>query len=99
MKYMITFSLEKGTCKETMARFLDNGAHRQPVSQCSAAGTASVAVIILAETDDPQRVLQVARRFEDLLDFTVVPVLEDEGAEPILRELKLKCFLLQTHGP
>ncbi len=90
MKYMITFPLPKDTFKETMARFLDNGG--LPPAGVTMLGRwhslSTSESFVLAETDDPTGVYRWLASWSDLLDFRVIPVIEDTDAEPILRELK-----------
>ncbi len=87
---MITFPLQKDTFKETMARFLDNGG--LPPDGVTMLGRwhglSSSEAFVLAETDDPKGVYRWLASWSDLLDFKVIPVIEDADAEPILRELK-----------
>ncbi len=91
MKYMITFPIEKDTFKEAVARFLDNGglppAGVTMLGRWHALGGGEA--FILAETDDPRGIYRWVAGWNDLLDFQVVPVIEDEDAQPILKELKL----------
>lgn len=90
MKYMITFPLQKDTFNETMARFLDNGG--LPPDGVTMLGRwhglSTSEAFVLAETDDPTGIYRWLAGWSDLLDFRVVPVIEDAEAEPILRERK-----------
>jgi Domain of unknown function (DUF3303) len=44
---------------------------------------------ILAETDDPKGIYRWVTGWADLIEFDVVPVIDDEEAAAILQELKL----------
>ena len=44
---------------------------------------------LLASTDDPKAIYKWIAGWADLIECEVVPVIEDEEAAPILRELKL----------
>jgi hypothetical protein len=91
MKYMVAFPLTKDTFKARAARFLDNGG-RPPegvtmLGRWHALGGDEV--FVLAETDDPRRLYRWVIGWADLIDFKVVPVIEDDDVAPILQELQL----------
>ena len=91
MKYMVAFPLTKDTFKARAVRFLDNGG--QPPEGVTMLGRwhalGGDEVFVLAETDDPRMLYKWAIGWADLIDFKVVPVIEDDDVAPILRELQL----------
>lgn len=91
MKYMITVPLVKATFKERVARFLDTGG--QPPEGVTMHGRwhslGADKAFIVASSDDPKGIYKWVTGWADLIDFEVVPVIEDDEAAPILEELKL----------
>jgi hypothetical protein len=91
MKYMITWNLPHGTYKQTAERFLDTGAPL-PEGLTSLGRWHSVDQKIgfhLVETNDGKALIQHAAEWKDLLDMTIVPVLDDaETGEAVSRVFK-----------
>jgi hypothetical protein len=91
MKYMITFPLSMATFKDRVARFLETGG--SPPEGVTMHGRwhalGADKGFLLASTDDPKGIYKWVAGWADLIDFEVVPVIEDDEAAPILQELKL----------
>jgi uncharacterized protein DUF3303 len=82
MQFMITWRMPHGTYKEAIDRFLATGA---PVTDGlkSLGRWHSVDHSVgfhLVETDDPALLLQHAAEWKDLLELSVVPVVDDAAA-------------------
>ena len=91
MKYMIAFPLSADTFEERTARFLETGGS-PPEGVTMLGRWHSLGLdqaFVLAETDDPKGIYKWISQWADLVEFEVVPVIEDEDAAPILEELKL----------
>ncbi len=91
MKYMITFPLAMDTFKERGTRFLETGGN--PPDGVTMLGRwhalGGNEAFVLAETDDPKGIYRWLSQWADLIEFDVVPVIEDEAAAGILQELDL----------
>ena len=89
MKFMITFPLTHHAYKERISRFLETGA--QPPQGVTMLGRWFTAGhnkgFMLAETTDSKALFRWVSQWTDLMDFEVDPVLEDQEAAPILKEL------------
>jgi Domain of unknown function (DUF3303) len=91
MKYMISVPLDSPTFKERVARFLETGG--KPPEGVKMIGRwhalSGSEAFILAETDDPKGIYRWVTGWADLIEFDVVPVIDDDEAAAILQELKL----------
>ena len=91
MKYMISFPLDSATFKERVTRFLETGG--APPDGVKMLGRwhalSGSEAFVLAETDDPKGIYRWLTLWADLIEFDVVPVLDDPDAAAILQELKL----------
>jgi len=89
MNFMITFPLTHHDYKERVSRFLETGA--LPPDGVTMHGrwfTASHSKgFILAETEDPKALFRWFSEWADVVDFMIEPVLSDEEAGPILKEM------------
>ena len=89
MNFMVTFPLTHHGYKERVARFLETGA--PPPAGVTLHGrwfTASHSKgFMLVETDDPKALFRWVSEWADLIDFQIEPVLGDEEAAPILKEM------------
>lgn len=89
MNFMITFPLTHHAYKERVSRFLEAGA--PPPDGVTMLGrwfTASHSKgFILAETEDAKTLFRWFSEWADLLDFTIEPVVTDDEAGPILKEM------------
>ena len=89
MLFMITFPLTHRGYKERVSRFLETGA--RPTAGISLHGrwfTASHSKgFMVVETDDPKHLFRWTSEWADLVDFQIEPIVTDEEAGPILKEL------------
>ena len=89
MQFMITFPLTHHAYKERISRFLESGA--MPPEGVTMKGRWFTAShnkgFMLAETDDAKGLFRWVSEWTDIMDFTIEPVLTDEEAAPILKEL------------
>jgi hypothetical protein len=91
MKYIVSFPLSASTFKERSARFLETGG-KPPEGVTMLGRWHAIGMsegFVLAETDDPKAVYKWVGQWADLIDFDVVPVIEDEEAAAVLQELNL----------
>ncbi|HLE69734.1 MAG TPA: DUF3303 family protein [Vicinamibacteria bacterium] len=91
MKYMVSFPLDSATFKERVKRFLETGGAPPDgvtmLRRWHALGGSEA--FVLAETDDPKGIYRWISLWADLIEFDVVPVLNDQDAAANLQELKL----------
>ena len=89
MHFMVTFPLTHRHYKERVSRFLETGAPPPDgVTLHSRWFTASHSKgFMLAETDDPKALFRWVSEWADVIDFVIEPVLRDDEAAPILREM------------
>ncbi len=89
MKFMVTYPLTHHAYKERVSRFLKTGA--PPPDGVALLGrwfTASHSMgFMLAETEDAKALFRWVSEWADLLDFTIEPVVTDDEAGPILKEM------------
>jgi hypothetical protein len=87
MKYMITFTSKPAQFKAAVARFIETGA--VPPQGVKMLGRWHGAAIgwVVAETDNVLKLYEWTARWNDLLEFTVVPVLEDAELAEVLRNV------------
>jgi len=91
MKFMLTFSWKPDTkCRdEGIARFRKTGG--QPPKGVTLLGRWTRADFSggfdLLETDDPQSLAEFALMWSDLMDLTIVPVLEDQPLSEVLQRI------------
>jgi len=89
MMFMTTFPLTHHAYKERVSRFLDTGA--PPPDGVTLHGrwfTASHSKgFMLVETDDPKALFRWVSEWADIMDFQIEPVLGDDEAAPILKEM------------
>ena len=89
MNFMITFPLKQHGYKERVSRFLESGAlPPDGVTMHSRWFTASHSMgFILAETEDVKALFRWMSEWADVVDFTIEPVVTDDEAGPILKEM------------
>jgi len=91
MKFMLTFSWKPDPkCRdEAIARFRKTGG--QPPKGVTLLGRWTRADFSggfdLLETDDPQSLAEFALMWSDLMDLTIVPVLEDQPLAEVLQRI------------
>jgi hypothetical protein len=91
MKFMLTFSWtpDTNTRDEAIARFRKTGG--QPPKGAKMLGRWTRADFSggfdLLESDDPQALAEFALTWSDLMQLTIVPVLEDEQLSQVLQRL------------
>jgi len=89
MNFMVTFPLTHHGYKERISRFLETGA--PPPAGVTLHGrwfTASHSKgFMLVETDDSKALFRWVSQWGDLIDFQIEPVVGDEEAAPILKEM------------
>lgn len=91
MKFMLTFAWKPDTKTrdEGIARFRKTG--RLPPKGAKLLGRWTRADISggfdLIESDDPQALAEFALMWSDLMELTIVPVLEDEALSEVLQRI------------
>jgi len=89
MKFMVTFPLTTRAYKERVTRFLESGA--MPPDGVTMLGrwftTSHSKGFILVETGDANALFRWTSEWADVVDFTIEPVVTDEEAGPILKEI------------
>ena len=89
MKFMITFPLTHHAYKERVSRFLETGA--PPPERTALLGRWFTAAhnkgFMLVETDDSNALFRWVSEWTDIMDFEIDPVLTDDEAGPILKEM------------
>jgi Protein of unknown function (DUF3303) len=87
MKFMVTFTGNPSHFKEAVSRFLKTGAASPEGVKRLGRWHGPFQGWVLAETDDLKKVYEWTTRWSDLLEFTVVPVLEDAELGEVLSKL------------
>ena len=89
MNFMITFPLTRQDYKERVARFLETGA--PPPAGVTLHGRWFTAShnkgFMLVETTDPKALFRWTSEWADVIDFQIEPVVSDNEAGPILKEV------------
>ena len=89
MRFMITFPLTHHAYKERVSRFLQTGA--PPPDGVTVHGrwfTASHSKgFMLAEADDPKALFRYASEWADIMDFEIEPVVTDDEAALVLKDM------------
>ena len=89
MLFMITFPLTARDYKERISRFLETGA--PPPSGVKAHGRWFTAGhnkgYMLVESDDTKALYRYASEWADVIDFVIEPVVTDEEAASVLKEM------------
>lgn len=89
MKFMLTFSWKPDikAQEQGIARFLKTGG--QPPKGAKLLGRWTRVDFSggydLLESDDPQAMAEFALTWSDLMDLTIIPVLEDQGLSDVLQ--------------
>lgn len=87
MKFMITWAASPAGVKATRARFMETGGG--PPSGVTMLGRwhspQAVHGFCLAETDDAKALYEWVTRWDDLLDFTLSPVIDDAELSEVLK--------------
>ena len=89
MKFMVTFPLTHHAYKERIARFLETGA--PPPKGVTSLGRWFTAShnkgFMLVEADDPKSLFKYVSEWNDIMDFEIDPVVSDEEAASVLKEM------------
>lgn len=89
MKFMVTWKLPAANNREAINRFLATGG--TPPAGLTSLGRWHAADVSggwhLVETNDPKLLHQHSVEWADLLDLTIVPVLDDADAGAVLGEM------------
>lgn len=92
LKFIVTYPLTCHAYKERISRFLETGA--QPPEGVKLHGrwvTASHSKgFMLVEAEDPKPLFRWTAEWSDLINFEIEPVLTDDEAAPILKELSAR---------
>jgi Protein of unknown function (DUF3303) len=88
MKFMITFTTSPPQFRAAVSRFLATGAGPPQGVKMLGRWHGSAIGWVLAEADDLTKVYEWTALWNDLLEFTVVPVLEDAELGEVLSKLK-----------
>jgi hypothetical protein len=87
MKFMLTFTLQRDTRNEAIARFLKTGG--QPPKGVKLLGRWTSTDLSkgydLLETDDPSSLTELALQWTDLIEMNIVPVVEDKELGDVLK--------------
>ena len=86
MQFMLTFTLPPHTQEAALARFLETGGHPPPGVRLVGRWTQVdlCGGFVLLESDDPQALAAFARGWSDLVELSMVPVLEDQALADML---------------
>lgn len=89
MNFMITFPLTHHAYKERVSRFLETGAPPpEGVTMLGRWFTASHSKgFMIVETNDAKALFRWTSEWADVIDFQIEPVLRDEEAGPILKDM------------
>ena len=84
MKFMVTYTGKPAQFKEGVSRFLQTGAVPPEGVKMLGRWHGPYTGWIVSETDDLKKIYEWTARWNDLLEFTVVPVLEDAELGEVL---------------
>ncbi len=87
MKFMITFTGKPAHFKEAVSRFLKTGATPPEGVKMLGRWHGPFTGWVLSETDDLRKVYEWTTQWSDLLEFAVVPVLEDPEMGEVLSKI------------
>ena len=88
MKFMLSFTMNPAQFKAAVSRFLETGARPPDGVKMLGRWHGSAKGWVLAEAHDPKKLYEWTARWSDLLEFTVVPVLEDAELGEVLGKLQ-----------
>jgi uncharacterized protein DUF3303 len=90
MKFILTFTLPPDTRDEAISRFLETSG--QPPAGAKLLGRWTrldlCGGVVLLEGEDPKALTELAHGWSDLLELTMVPVLEDLELAEVLRRTR-----------
>jgi hypothetical protein len=87
MKFMITFTGKPARFKDATSRFLKTGAAPPDGVKMLGRWHGPFRGWVLADTDELKKVYEWTSQWSDLLEFTVVPVVEDAELGEVLSKL------------
>jgi hypothetical protein len=87
MKFMVTWSMKPAYQKEAMARFLETGGGPPEGVKMLGRWHGAGIGFVLAETNDVKPLYEWTDRWTDLLEFVVIPVMEDADAAEVMKKV------------
>jgi hypothetical protein len=100
MQFILTFTLPAATRDAAMARFLETGGQPPPGvtllgrwTQLDLCGG-----VVLLESEDPKALTAFAHAWSDVVELTMVPVLEDQALSDVLRHARTARRLPMTES-
>jgi Protein of unknown function (DUF3303) len=87
MKFILTFTLPPETRDQAITRFLETGGQTPAGAKLLGRWTRLdlYGGVVLLESEDPKALTEFSHRWSDLLELTIVPVLEDQELVEVLR--------------
>jgi hypothetical protein len=90
MPFILTFTIPPATRDEAMARFLETGGQPPPGVRLLGRWTQLdlCGGMVLLESEDPQALAAFAQGWSDVVELTLVPVLEDQALSEVLQRAR-----------
>ena len=100
MQFILTFTIPPVPHDKAIARFLETGG--QPPSGVRLLGRWTqldlCGGMILLESDDPQALTAFAHAWSDVVELTLVPVLEDRALSEVLKQARPPSVPTEAHA-
>jgi hypothetical protein len=92
MQFILRFIIPAATRDETMARFLETGGQPPPGVRLLGRWTQLdlCGGVVLLESEDPQALAAFAQGWSDVVELTLVPVLEDQALSEVLKRARVQ---------
>ena len=100
MQFILTFTIPPATRDEATARFLQTGGQPPPGVRLLGRWTRLDlwGGVILLESEDPQALAAFAHGWSDVVELTLVPVLEDQALSEVLQRARAQTGRAPSGG-
>jgi hypothetical protein len=100
MQFILTFTIPPVTRDKAIARFLETGGQPPPGVRLLGRWTQLdlCGGVVLLESDDPQALTAFAHAWSDVVELTLVPVLEDRALSEVLKQARPPSVPTEAHA-
>jgi hypothetical protein len=100
MQFILTFTIPSATRDEAITRFLKTGG--QPPPRVTLLGRWTqldlCGGVVLLESEDPRALTAFAHEWSDVVELTLVPVLEDQALSEVLKRARQPSMSAEAHA-
>jgi hypothetical protein len=100
MQFILRFIIPAATRAEAVARFLETGGQPPPGVRLLGRWTQLdlCGGVVLLESEDPQALAAFAQAWSDVVELTLVPVLEDQALAEVLKRARAQPGRASSRG-